>query len=396
MRPNLFANTPDILHEYLQHGGRPAFRGPARCSPRRSARTTASTAASSCARTSRCVPAARSTSTRRSTRSACATSNRPGNIAELIAPDERHPPRASGAAARSRPGRSTRPTTRSCSATASARRTAAIRCSSSSTSIRTTCSTAGSSVPLADWGLAPDDHVRGRATCSSDEHYTWRGEWNYVRLDPGYRVAHVLTFPGLTPIAAGRRHHVGSRRVMTDPLWYKDAIIYEAHVRAFFDSNNDGIGDFAGLTRSSTTSRPSASRACGCCRSIPRRCATTATTSPTTRTSTRATARSRTSSAFVDAAHRRDIRVITELVVNHTSDQHPWFQRARRAPAGSPERDFYVWSDTDQKFPDADHLHRHRDVELVLGRHRARRTTGTASSRTSRISISTTRRSSTR
>src|SRR5246500_5080015 len=53
---------------------------------------------------------------------------------------------------------------------------------------------------------------------------------------------------------------------------------------------------------------------------------------------------------FHDAAHERGLRVITELVINHTSDQHPWFQRARRSPPGSPERDFYVWSDTDQKY----------------------------------------------
>src|SRR5208283_3057326 len=56
---------------------------------------------------------------------------------------------------------------------------------------------------------------------------------------------------------------------------------------------------------------------------------------------------------FVREAHRRSLRVITELVLNHTSDQHPWFQRARRAPAGSVERDFYVWSDTPEKYRDA-------------------------------------------
>src|SRR5438552_2532804 len=53
---------------------------------------------------------------------------------------------------------------------------------------------------------------------------------------------------------------------------------------------------------------------------------------------------------FLDEAHKRNLRVITELVINHTSDQHPWFQRARRCPPGSPERDFYVWSDTAEKY----------------------------------------------
>ena len=71
---------------------------------------------------------------------------------------------------------------------------------------------------------------------------------------------------------------------------------------------------------------------------------------PTTRTSIRATARCDDFDRFIEEAHRRGIRVVTELVINHTSDQHPWFQAARRAPAGSPERDYYVWSETNQKY----------------------------------------------
>ena len=76
----------------------------------------------------------------------------------------------------------------------------------------------------------------------------------------------------------------------------------------------------------------------------------TATTSPTTATSIRSTARAPTSAHFVDEAHRRGLRIITELVINHTSDQHPWFQAARRAPAGSPKRNFYVWSDSAERY----------------------------------------------
>jgi maltose alpha-D-glucosyltransferase/alpha-amylase len=86
---------------------------------------------------------------------------------------------------------------------------------------------------------------------------------------------------------------------------------------------------------------------------------------------------------FLDEAHRRDLKVITELVINHTSDQHPWFQRARRSP-GSPERDFYVWSGGSEPLPRrADHLPGLRDVELDLGSRSPRPTSGTASTATS-------------
>ena len=85
-------------------------------------------------------------------------------------------------------------------------------------------------------------------------------------------------------------------------------------------------------------------------------------------------------------AHRLGLKVVTELVINHTSDQHPWFQAARRAPPGSPERDFYVWSDTDQKYLGTRIIFtRHRELELDLRSGRQGSTTGTASSAISRI-----------
>jgi maltose alpha-D-glucosyltransferase / alpha-amylase len=137
---------------------------------------------------------------------------------------------------------------------------------------------------------------------------------------------------------------------MPDAQWYKDAVIYEAHVRAFFDSNNDGIGDFAGLT-----SRLDYLQGLGvnCLWLLPfypsplrddgYDIADYENIHPSYGTLADF-------ERFMDEAHKRDIRVITELVINHTSDQHPWFQAARRAPAGSPERDFYVWSDTNRKY----------------------------------------------
>jgi len=138
-----------------------------------------------------------------------------------------------------------------------------------------------------------------------------------------------------------------------DPLWYKDGIIYQTHVRAFFDSNNDGIGDFQGLTRRLDYLQdlgvnilwllpfyPSPLRDDGY------DIADYTAINPSY--GTLADFKN-----FMREAHRRGIRVVTELVVNHTSDQHAWFQKSRRAKPGSPWRDFYVWSDTPDKYTDA-------------------------------------------
>ncbi len=139
----------------------------------------------------------------------------------------------------------------------------------------------------------------------------------------------------------------------SDPLWYKDAIFYELRVRSFFDSNADGVGDFPGLTAKldylhslGVTALwllpfyPSPMKddgydisdytdihpVCGTLRDF---------------------------KIFVREAHKRDLKVVTELVLNHTSDRHEWFQRARRSPAGSTYRDYYVWSDTAERYKDA-------------------------------------------
>ncbi|WNO53650.1 maltose alpha-D-glucosyltransferase [Stakelama saccharophila] len=135
-----------------------------------------------------------------------------------------------------------------------------------------------------------------------------------------------------------------------DPLWYKDAVIYQLHLKSFFDANDDGIGDFAGLMQKLDYIADLGVTAIWLLPFYPspRRddgydIAEYRDVSPDYGTMEEAR-------AFIDAAHVRGIRVITELVINHTSDQHPWFQAARRAPPGSPERDFYVWSDTDQLY----------------------------------------------
>ena len=135
-----------------------------------------------------------------------------------------------------------------------------------------------------------------------------------------------------------------------DELWFKDAIIYQLHVKAFADSNNDGIGDFVGLTQKldylhelGVTTLwllpfyPSPGRDDGYDISDYRRINSDFGTMQQFR-------------RFMQEAKRRKLRVITELVINHTSDQHPWFKRARRHRPDSDARNWYVWSDTDQRY----------------------------------------------
>ena len=139
----------------------------------------------------------------------------------------------------------------------------------------------------------------------------------------------------------------------TDPLWYKDAIIYELHVRAFSDSNNDGIGDLPGLISKLDYLQdlgvsciwllpffPSPLRDDGY------DIADYTNVNPSYGTLSDF-------KKFLDEAHQRNMQVMIELVINHTSDQHPWFKAARLAAPGSPEREMYVWSQTDQLYKNA-------------------------------------------
>ncbi len=137
---------------------------------------------------------------------------------------------------------------------------------------------------------------------------------------------------------------------LEDAFWYKDAIIYQLHLKSFFDGNNDGIGDFPGLIEKLDYISELGVTAIWMLPFYP---------SP--RRDDGYDIAQYTGvhpdygdmddvRRFIQAAHDRGIRVIAELVINHTSDQHAWFQRARHAPAGSPERNFYVWSDRDDKY----------------------------------------------
>jgi maltose alpha-D-glucosyltransferase/alpha-amylase len=133
-------------------------------------------------------------------------------------------------------------------------------------------------------------------------------------------------------------------------LWFKDAIIYEAHVRAFRDSNADGMGDFRGLTEKIDYLEDLGVTAIWLLPFFPSPWKDDGYDISDFRTVHPAYGTLRDFQVFLREAHRRGIRVITELVVNHTSDQHDWFQRSRRAEPGSRWRDFYVWSDTPDKY----------------------------------------------
>ncbi|QDQ42268.1 trehalose synthase [Methylacidiphilum kamchatkense Kam1] len=137
------------------------------------------------------------------------------------------------------------------------------------------------------------------------------------------------------------------------PLWWKDAIIYEVHVKSFFDGNDDGIGDFIGMTQKLDYIKsigvnaiwllpfyPSPLKDDGY--DISDYCAVHPDYGELNDFK-----------IFLLEAHKRNLRVITELVINHTSDQHPWFQRARNSPPGSNYRNYYVWSDNPEKFKEA-------------------------------------------
>jgi maltose alpha-D-glucosyltransferase/alpha-amylase len=137
-----------------------------------------------------------------------------------------------------------------------------------------------------------------------------------------------------------------------DPLWYKDAVIYQAHVKSFFDANNDGVGDFVGLTEKLNYVHSLGVTCLWLLPFFPSPLKDDGYDIADYRSVHPAYGTLDDFKAFVDEAHRRHIKVLIELVINHTSDQHPWFQRARQAPPGSPERQFYVWSDTDKQYPE--------------------------------------------
>jgi maltose alpha-D-glucosyltransferase / alpha-amylase len=150
-----------------------------------------------------------------------------------------------------------------------------------------------------------------------------------------------------------RRNGAAETVLDDDPLWYKDAILYEVPVRAYYDSNGDGIGDFRGLTEKLDYLRDLGVTAIWLLPFYPSPLRDDGYDIADYTAVHPSYGNLRDVRQFVQEAHRRGLRVVTELVCNHTSDQHPWFQRARRAKPGSAWRNFYVWSDTPERYKDA-------------------------------------------
>src|SRR3954467_13195930 len=149
-----------------------------------------------------------------------------------------------------------------------------------------------------------------------------------------------------------RREVEGAEALAPNPLWYKEAIIYEIHVRAFADSNDDGIGDFNGLVDRLDYLADLGVTALWLLPFYPSPLRDGGYDIADYTTINPAYGTMSDFRTFLAEAHRRGIRVITELVINHTSIDHAWFQRARRAAPGDPARDFYVWSDTPERYTD--------------------------------------------
>ncbi|WP_149539735.1 maltose alpha-D-glucosyltransferase [Siccirubricoccus phaeus] len=137
-----------------------------------------------------------------------------------------------------------------------------------------------------------------------------------------------------------------------NPHWYRDAVIYQLHVKSFFDANDDGIGDFPGLLQKLDYIADLGVDTLWLLPFYPSPLRDDGYDIADYRTVNPSYGTLQDARRFVREAHARGLRVITELVVNHTSDQHPWFQRARTAKPGSVHRNYYVWSDDDQKYPE--------------------------------------------
>ena len=143
---------------------------------------------------------------------------------------------------------------------------------------------------------------------------------------------------------------MSSEPIADRPDWYKDAIIYELHLKAFHDANNDGIGDIPGLIEKLDYIQELGVTAIWLLPFFPSPLRDDGYDISDYRDIHQSYGSLSDFRQLVRETHKRGMRIIIELVINHTSDQHPWFQRARRAKPGSVARNFYVWSDTDERY----------------------------------------------
>jgi maltose alpha-D-glucosyltransferase / alpha-amylase len=156
-------------------------------------------------------------------------------------------------------------------------------------------------------------------------------------------------FPTPPPVASKPQQDNSALLLHDENLWYKDAVIYQLHVRTFSDSNGDGIGDFRGLTSKLDYLQELGINAIWLLPFYPSPLRDDGYDIADYTTVHPAYGTLEDFKDFLTAAHNRRIRVITEMVVNHTSDQHPWFQEARSSRENA-KRDWYVWSDTDTRY----------------------------------------------
>ena len=396
-RPNFWPNTPDILPEYLQHGGRPAFAVAARPGGHARRRATASTGRpSSCARTSRGEPGSEEYLRLREVRGPALgprprrTRLRPLDHAASTAIRREQP----GAAARPRALRfhgvdndaliclredapPTWPTSMLVVVNLDPHhaqrgwvdaRPRRARASTPTQPFQVHDLLGGRALHLARAAQLRRARPRGRArpTSSACAGACAASTTSSTSCD---RCRPTLTEP----------HAIAGA---DDPLWYKDAVIYELHVRAFGDSDGDGIGDFRGLTQQARLpAGPGRHRALAAAVLPVAAARRRLRHRRLHERPSRPTARCDDFRGFLREAHAAACGSSPSWCSTTPRDQHPWFQRARRAPPGSRWRDFYVWSDTPERYQDARIIFKDFEPRTGPGTRSPRPTTGTASTR---------------
>ena len=173
------------------------------------------------------------------------------------------------------------------------------------------------------------------------------------RLTGAFIAASLCVLPGIAALSADSASDTSSASNYAAKDWFKDAVICEVHIKTYSDSDGNGYGDFKGLMQKLDYVQKLGVNCIWLLPFYPSPLKDDGYDIADYNGINPLYGNMDDFKQFLDEAHKRNIKVITELVINHTSDQHPWFQRARKAAAGSPERDFYVWSKSEDKYKDA-------------------------------------------